>query len=108
MNEIIKGDRRDLKRAEIVAFEEWARDEGNLLVRKLKVVVAREIRDGFPPYYNILNVFKPQVFFQYSVICGKRFKGEEHAFGPNKSLKEKGIKSALCANVQFPGVQLIR
>ena len=83
-NEIIEGDRRDLKRAEIVAFEERARDEGSLLVRKLKADLAREVRDGFSPDHDILDVVQPQVFFQDSKICGKWFEGEDHAFGPNK------------------------
>src|SRR3984885_14530807 len=83
--EVIKGYRRDLKRAEIVALEQWARDEGNLLARKLKADITREVRDGFSPYQHILDAVQPQVFFQDSEICGKWFKGEDHAFGPNES-----------------------
>src|ERR1700677_614407 len=83
--EIIKGDRRDLKRAEVVAFKQWARDERNLLPRKIEADIAREVRDGFSPYRHILDAVQPQVFFQDSEICGKWFKGEDHAFGPNES-----------------------
>src|ERR1700723_2448395 len=101
-NEFIKGDRRDLKRAEIVAWEQWARDEGNLPAGKIKADIAREVRDCFSPYHHILDAVQPQVFFQDSEICGKRFEGENRPCGPNKSRKEKRIKSALCANVQNP------
>src|ERR1700691_4883484 len=97
-NEVIKGYRRDLKHAEIVALEQWARDEGNLVARKLKADITREVRDGFSPHDHTLDAVQSQVFFQDSEICGKWFESKDHGIGPNNLVKEEGINSALCAD----------
>src|SRR5580704_13730547 len=102
-NEFIQRDRRYLERTEIVAFGSRSRDEGRFLVRKIEADLSRTVGHGFPPDNDVLDVVQAHVFFQDPKICGKRFESKDHSLAANKPGKEKGVKSALCANIQHPG-----